>query len=382
MLMKRSFLYLLLIVATVSVLLSSGCSEEDATNSPTLPASPPPAIEPGQDPPDTGASDEPQLPSKEEPLHLAQDELAQYRPNELGQVMILMYHQIGEPESEWTRTPDNFRRDLEELYRRGYRLVNLLDYVRGDIGLPAGTSPVTLTFDDGSQGQFNFIEGENGPEIDPDSAVGILEQFCQDHPDFGKAATFYIYYPVPFRQRDYIHQKLEFLRDNGYEIGNHNYTHGNLAHLPREKALEELTLNAKTTAELLPGYEVRSLALPYGASPQDKTILATGEHEGFVYTNEAVLKVGAGPAASPFATGFDSMALPRIRASETKVNGVGFYDWLEYFEAYPERRYVSDGKPGLLTAPEKYRDKLNVEAAGEKEIQFYSLHPSRSGTGS
>jgi len=369
MIKNRYCIYLPIIVATVSVLLASGCSKENTIN-PSSPASPPPALEPGQDPPDKGASDEPQAPNKEEPLHLTQAELTQYHPNELGQVMILMYHRIGEPESEWTRTPDNFRRDLEELYRRGYRLVNLLDYVRGDIGLPAGTSPVILTFDDGSQGQFNFIEGENGPEIDPDSAVGILEQFCQDYPDFGKAATFYIYYPVPFRQKDYIQQKLEFLRDNGYEIGNHNYTHANLAKASREEALKQLALNAKTTAAYLPGYEVRSLALPYGALPQDKTILATGEYEGFVYTNEAVLKVGAGPAPSPFAVGFNPMALPRIRASETKVDRVGLYDWLEYFEARPERRYVSDGKPDLITAPESYRDKLNDTAAGKEEIQF------------
>jgi len=375
MIKNRYCIYLLIIVATVSVLLSSGCGKENTpTDNPPAQPGPPSATEPVPDPPpNTGTSDEPQLPSKEEHLLLAQDELAQYRPNELGQVMILMYHQIGEPESEWTRTPDNFRRDLEELYQRGYRLVNLLDYVRGDISLPAGTSPVILTFDDGSQGQFNFMEGENGPEIDPNSAVGILEQFCQDHPDFSKAATFYIYYPVPFRQRDYIQEKLEFLRNNGYEIGNHNYTHANLAKTPREEALKQLALNAKTTAAYLPGYEVRSLALPYGASPQDKTILATGEYEGFVYTNEAVLKVGAGPAASPFATGFDPMALPRIRASETKVNGVGLYDWLEYFEAHPERRYVSDGKPGLITALESYRDKLNDTAAGKNEIQFYRM---------
>ena len=39
-------------------------------------------------------------------------------PNELGRVMILEYHKVDYPEERWTRTPENFRRDLESLYRR------------------------------------------------------------------------------------------------------------------------------------------------------------------------------------------------------------------------------------------------------------------------
>ena len=46
-------------------------------------------------------------------------------PNELGRVMILEYHKIDQPEERWTRTPENFRRDLETLYARGYRLKKL-----------------------------------------------------------------------------------------------------------------------------------------------------------------------------------------------------------------------------------------------------------------
>jgi len=50
-------------------------------------------------------------------------------PNELGRVMILEYHKIDQPEERWTRTPDNFRRDLERLWERGYRLVALNDFL-------------------------------------------------------------------------------------------------------------------------------------------------------------------------------------------------------------------------------------------------------------
>jgi len=42
---------------------------------------------------------------------VTEKEILKYMPNELGQIMILMYHKIGSPESEWMRTPQNFRQD-------------------------------------------------------------------------------------------------------------------------------------------------------------------------------------------------------------------------------------------------------------------------------
>src|SRR5262245_57603432 len=75
-------------------------------------------------------------------------------PNELGRVMILEYHKIDRPEARWTRTPENFRRDLQRLWERGYRLVALSDFLDRKINLPRGMAPVILTFDDSSPGQF------------------------------------------------------------------------------------------------------------------------------------------------------------------------------------------------------------------------------------
>src|SRR5437879_4590446 len=82
----------------------------------------------------------------------------QLPPNELGRVMILEYHKIDYPEARWTRTPENFRHDLETLYARGYRLISLGDLIDGRIAVPAGTTPVVLTFDDSSPGQFRYLE--------------------------------------------------------------------------------------------------------------------------------------------------------------------------------------------------------------------------------
>jgi len=302
---------------------------------------------------------------------VAIEKLLKYRPNELGTIMILMYHKIGETESEWVRTPENFRKDLLNLYENGYRLINLLDYVRGNIEIEAGKSPVIITFDDATQGQFKFIETSDGLEIDPDCAVGILEDFCAHYQDFGKGATFYIFYPYPFGQLNHIRAKLEFLVQNGYEIGNHTYSHINLSSVNREDAIIEIALHCEKTSEILPGYEVRSLSLPYGQYPENKDILLAGNYLGYDYVNEAVLLIGSNPAFSPFARGFDPLSIPRIRASEINVDGQGLYDWIEYFKNNPIKKYISNGNSSTIVIPEDLRGQLDEAAAANRKVYFY-----------
>lgn len=293
-------------------------------------------------------------------------------PNELGEIMILMYHEIGYPEGEWQRTPDNFRRDLQTLYDKDYRLVSLDDVVQGEIDIPAGTTPVVLTFDDANRGNFNYLEKNGEISLDPDCAVAIMEDFYADHPDFGLAATFYIYYPNPFRQPDFIEDKLNYLVDRGFDIGNHTYGHANLARIGPTEIQKELALHQEKTEQYIPGYKVRSLALPYGASPREHPeLLLEGSFEGTSYKNDAVLLVGANPAPSPFHQNFNPARLPRIRASEMNTAGVGMYDWLTVFEANPQRRYVSDGNTKTITVPQSMMDSLDKSRATDKEIMSY-----------
>lgn len=291
--------------------------------------------------------------------------------NEAGRIMILMYHEIGEPEDVWCRTPDNFRKDLETLYEAGYRLISMSDLLDGHIDVPAGCSPVVLTFDDGNAGQFRYIEKDGRQVIDPDCAVGILEEFYAAHPDFGLAATFYIYYDNPFRQQENIQHKLEYLVEKGFEIGNHCYTHGILSRLSPEDARRELALHVKRTQEYLPGYTVRSLALPKGEYPKDMSYVIEGSYEGTAYHNEGILLVGAEPAPSPFTVKYDPAALPRVRASETGVEGYGLYDWLERLSNNPELRYVSDGDPATVVVPEEMAEQIDRLRLGNRTLIPY-----------
>lgn len=297
------------------------------------------------------------------------------KPNENGQVMILMYHGIGEEETEWVRTPENFRKDLQTLYDNGYRLISLRDYVENKIDVKAGFTPVVVTFDDGLLNQFNLIEESDGRKIDPNCAVGILDSFSREHPDFGKAASFFVYYPVPFRQKELIKEKFEYLINNGYELGNHGYNHENLGKISMEEVQKSLSKNVEKTIEILPSYEVKSLALPYGAAPKgdDYKYVVSGSYEGFCYEHKAVLHVGSNPAPSPISLKFNPQRLPRVRGSEMLVAGTGLYDYLKYFEKNPGKRYISDGDINTITIPEGEVNNIDKNRIGDKKLKVYNL---------
>lgn len=297
------------------------------------------------------------------------------KPNENGQVMILMYHGIGEEEAEWIRTPENFKKDLQTLYDNGYRVISLRDYIENKIDVEAGFTPVVITFDDGLLNQFNLLDSGDGMKIDPDCAVGLLENFSEKHPDFGKAASFFIYYPIPFRQKDLIKEKYEFLISHGYEIGNHGYNHENLGKINIEEVQKSLSKNVLKTKEILPDYEVQSLALPYGAAPkgEDYKYVVSGSYEEFSYDHKAVLLVGSNPAPSPNSIKFNPQRLPRVRGSEMLVAGTGLYDYIKYFEKNPDKKYISDGDTNTITIPESEIDNIDKDRLVNKKVITYHL---------
>lgn len=271
--------------------------------------------------------------------------------NELGRVMILEYHKIDLPEERWTRTPDNFRRDLQRLWERGYRLLSLNDYLDGRITLPKGTTPVILTFDDSSPGQFRYLEKNGDWVVDPDSAVGILEQFDKDHPGFGRAATFFVLPGASppnrlFNQPELVGKKLAYLKSRGFEIGNHTLWHANLAKYDETTVRKQLLEAQEWVQKHLPGHRFRTLALPMGAYPKELGWAISGGLNGSTYRHDAILMVAGGAALSPHARGLDPYHLPRIQATEAEL---GY--WISHFDRRSEERYVSDGDPATVTVP-------------------------------
>lgn len=274
--------------------------------------------------------------------------------NERGRIMVLVYHQIGPREDRWVRTPAGFRQDLEDLYERGYRPVNLRDLAEGRIDLPAGKSPVVLTFDDATEGQFRYLDPKPGeaPEIDPDSAVGILLDFHREHPDWPMKATFYVN-GRPFGQPDRWQEKIRFLVEQGMEVGNHTLSHADLSRLDARGTAAEIGGLLAHLRQAVPDLTTDTLSLPFGAYPRDPAAARGGVHEGRPdepYEMKAFLLVGAGPAPSPHSREFDPMRLPRIQAVDPAIEPrANLTHWLSHFDDHPEERYVSDGDPARVT---------------------------------
>lgn len=304
-------------------------------------------------------------------IALKEAELRNMKVNELGAIMVLEYHVIGE-EGRWSRTPENFRADLEYLYNEGYRCISVEDLATNNIDVAAGYTPVVLTFDDADPSQFRYLERDGKLEIDPRCAVGVMEQFKAEHPDFNITATFYVQ-PVLFGQEEYTEKKLRFLVDNGYDIGNHTVNHVSLGTVDDATVVKEITGNIKLVQKYLPDYQEKSIALPNGSEPKNPDTLREGSLDGIRYHLLASLLVGANPAPAPCDHAFDPMRLPRVQALDPSLdNGnAGIYAWLQYFKENPERRYVSDGDPGMVTVPKHMTERVDMDKLGDKKLRTY-----------
>lgn len=342
-----------------------------------------PGTPPHQDPPqveDPGEEPEP------EPEPEPDFDFARYQPNELGQIPIWMYHNISEPEAIWVRTPENFRADLQRFYELGYRLVSLTDVITNNIRIPAGTSPIVLTFDDGNANNFNLIKEGDEIVVDPNCAVGIILDFAKSHPDMGTAATFFVLLPHPFSQSDSWYRaeqrqwKLEKLQEWGMEIGNHTLSH---KHLKKDiKSLEQLQEQLGKPQQLmeglLPGYKLNSLALPYGGRPKQEwtEYLHQGQYQGTHYQHDVVLLVGSTPAKPFNHVDYSPQAMPRVRASNFPDGDAK--DFLDKALARLDKtRYISDGDPDIITIPEASLDKLNADSLDGKTLRTYNLEGTK-----
>lgn len=266
-----------------------------------------------------------------------------FKYNEAGKIIIVMYHRIVEKETdEWTRSFDNFYEDLKYLYEKGYRSISLNDYINNDIRVPMGCTPIVLTFDDGTKGQFNLIKDDNGNLIaNPKSAVGIMEKFHEEHPDFGLNGTFFINQTGYFSGEGTREERLRYLIDRGFEIGNHTSNHVDFSKIGLEEIQKEIGEAVNKVKSLTDGYEMNSIALPYGNSSKEYSeYIQKGEYEGITYHNKAILLVGSNPALSPNNEKLNLLRLPRVRARGYKPVHQDLYYWLEEMEKNPNMKYT------------------------------------------
>ena len=269
--------------------------------------------------------------------------------NELGLIPVIMFHRVTpKPESDYDLTPREFRGQLRDLYRFGYRPISAADLLTGRIAVPAGKSPVVLTFDDSSAEQFSLLPDGS---VDPKTAVGMLLAFARAHPGFNPKATFFVIASLFGGGADGP-RLLASLADLGFDFGDHTYDHANLGGLDETSVQKEIVLGARLIRDAVPDAKIETLALPYGVFPIPRTLALRGSWDGERYHYLGVFEVGSAPAPSPYSIDFDAVAIPRIRAAPWRgAEDLGSGYWLRYLDQHRERRFISDGDPKRISFP-------------------------------
>ena len=312
------------------------------------------------------------------------EKLASDGINELGKVPIMMYHgikNISDSETDYiggnvdkdgyTRTAESFKEDLEFYYQKGYRMVKLSDYINGNIDVPYGKSPIILTFDDGNANNIlvKGLDEDGNIIIDENSAVGILESFKKKYPDYNVTAIFFITNNL-FNQPEYNDKIINWLVDNGYEVGNHTKGHNNFSNISTEETEEVVGYMYDKLESIIGNKYSKIVALPFG-SPYNKTHanyshIINGTYNGKNYQTEAALRVGWEPEVSPFDKNFDKTFLKRCRAYDN--NGKDF-DIEMVFNNLEKNRYISDGNIETITTSITNQSLINDST--DKQIVLY-----------
>jgi peptidoglycan/xylan/chitin deacetylase (PgdA/CDA1 family) len=222
--------------------------------------------------------------------------------------------------------------------------------------VPAGKSPVVMTFDDSTKEQLALDEAGR---IKPGTAIGIMLDFARTHPGFKPAGTFYVN-REPFAGVAEGAQLLRWLHEHGFELGNHTKDHIPLNQMSAEEARRQLVLGRDVIRKAVPEAQVRTLALPLGGWPTPRSIAWRGAWRGQSYTHDGVFLVGAEPAKSPFTRGFNPHAIPRIRTTPRGASDpeYGSSWWLDQLRRTAGRRFVSDGDPNTIAFPRRFADTL------------------------
>ena len=270
--------------------------------------------------------------------------------NEMGFILVVVYNNISaEVSDSTTRTPDELRDDIALLESKGFYPVNVRDLATGDIDIPAGKSPVAITFDGSSPGQYRILDDDT---LDPNCAVGVLQSLVEDGYWRAKATFFCLLDVVPnenevFGQPERRMEKLGNLVGWGYEIGSNTKSRLDLSAATQDSIRAELAESQVALESLIDNdYSVTSLSVPYGRFPRSTTVLASGTAGDTAYQYTATVGLDNAPCPSPFSNLFEPMRIPRIAsAGETLAFAI------DELKNSPGLLYISDGDPTTVSAP-------------------------------
>ncbi|MEW6032864.1 MAG: polysaccharide deacetylase family protein [Bacillota bacterium] len=206
-----------------------------------------------------------------------------------GPVPILMFHEVGDLESELFVAPDVFRRQMDYLVRRGFSTISfaqLLAYL--EEGRPLPPKPVLLTFDDGYTSLYEIV-------------YPVLAER-------GLTATFFIETGAVGRPNRVTWEQLAEMAAAGFEIGSHTVTHPDLRTLTSDM-LSLVREVALSRAELEERLGVTVIAFSYPAGKHDPTVVHAVRVAGY--------RAAVTTASARVTVGRDPLLLPRIRINRS-----------------------------------------------------------------
>ncbi len=213
-------------------------------------------------------------------------------------IPVITYHQITVHESAYSATPAKLRGDLQKLYDAGFFLILPTDIENGLSRIPFDRRPVMITFDDGWEDNFRYIDLPGDSQvIDPDCAIAIVNTFIEEHPDFGSGVVFFISWDkVPFGEC--TEEKLNAVLDMGHYIGNHSADHLAFTKIPPSRYWEQVipALNSFHRRLGLRTSEINVVAYPGGQIPRGvnaENVLASMEYRGRPAVTQGYLVDGA-----------------------------------------------------------------------------------------
>ncbi|MBA2451828.1 MAG: polysaccharide deacetylase family protein [Chloroflexia bacterium] len=173
-----------------------------------------------------------------------QDGVPDYNAQPISQsfnLPVLMYHQLGEPESRYQISMWRFAEQLDWLQVNGYTTITLTEAYNALLGFTAlPDKPVVVTFDDGYTSHW-------------DAAAALDRR--------GMRGVFFITLGQP-RMADW---QIKDISDRGHEIGSHTISHPDLTSLSAEQLAYELEAS-RSELRAITQHPIDFFAYPYGAS--------------------------------------------------------------------------------------------------------------------
>ena len=214
-------------------------------------------------------------------VEVATDNPAEVEPIIHPSVPILMYHVLEDFSGKYEQLyvqPQDFRKQLEYLYKEGYQTVNLQDILaHWTNSKPLPAKPIVLTFDDGYPSMYR-------------TAFPLLKEF-------GFKGTFFLHTAKINTENGLSTAMILEMSTQGMEIGSHTISHPDLTKISASRLKQEL-ISSKQFLEKLLGKPVQSLAYPSG-SYNGRVLSATGNagYLGAVTTQYGFAESGQNPFA-------------------------------------------------------------------------------------